>query len=166
MMRFTMWGFCRVKSCSGEIGRGSVERRVGRGKGVPRRAERGGLPPPLTYPSVYPSDLPPYVGVRSAAAGGTDRRACSSLICTEFILHIRFNSKLRARDFLLAPRPRGARKRNCRNSRRRTVAVHRHNHKVTLTVTFSYEKASTFTVGSAPVCRCYCRRRRCGCWSR
>ena len=42
-----MWGFCRVKSCSGEIGRGSVERRVGRGKGVPRRAERGGLPPYL-----------------------------------------------------------------------------------------------------------------------
>ena len=47
------------------------------------------------------------------------------------------------------------------NSRRRTVAVHRHNHKVTLTVTFSYEQASTFTVGSAPVCRCYCHRRRC-----
>jgi hypothetical protein len=43
-----MWGFCRVLSCSWEIGRGSVERRVGRGKagfGGVARAERGGLPP-------------------------------------------------------------------------------------------------------------------------
>ena len=82
MMRFTMWGFCsRARGRSVER-RGSVERRVGRGKGGP---ERGGLPP---YLPLRPT---PYVGVRSAAAGGTDRRACSSLICTSnsySIMHI------------------------------------------------------------------------------
>ena len=45
---FVQEKFCRVysRARTGEIGRGSVERRVGRGKGVARaRAERGGLPP-------------------------------------------------------------------------------------------------------------------------